>query len=172
MLTVVAGLMPSYLSFAVLLVALVYVPLTIFFANLFERRGSLGLVLRQEYGAAGSTTLYAFAAASLAALPLAYLDQYAGLSASVREALMAFVSREMPEALVRRRTQIVDEAQSATGSASTESRERSVASTARAFAPGSPNSRAGMCRPKQVSVCAPAARSSGPRIVGSVSEWQ
>ena len=34
------------------------------------------------------------------------------------------------------------------------------------------NSRAGMCSPKQVSVCAPASRSSGPRIEGSVSEWQ
>jgi tetratricopeptide (TPR) repeat protein len=74
---------------SVLLVALVYVPLTIFFANLFERRGGVGLVLRQEYGAAGSTTFYALAAASLAALPLAYLDQAAGLSSTVRDSLMA-----------------------------------------------------------------------------------
>lgn len=74
---------------SVLLVALVYVPLTILFANLFERRGGFGLVLRQEYGAAGSATLYALAAASLAALPLAYLDQSAGLSASVRASLNA-----------------------------------------------------------------------------------
>lgn len=74
---------------SVLLVALVYVPLTILFANLFERRGGFGLVLRQEYGAAGATTLYALAAATLAALPLAYLDQAWGLSASVRESLMA-----------------------------------------------------------------------------------
>ena len=74
---------------SVLLVALIYVPLSIFFANLFERRGSFGLVLRQEYATAGSTTLYALAAASLAALPLAYLDQTWGLSASVRDSLMA-----------------------------------------------------------------------------------
>ena len=74
---------------SVLLVALVYVPLTVLFANLFERRGGFGLVLRQEYGAAGSTMLYALAAASLAALPLAYFDQAAGLSASVRESLLA-----------------------------------------------------------------------------------
>ncbi len=73
---------------SVLLVALVYVPLTILFANLFERRGGFGLVLRQEYGAAGSTTLYALAAATLAALPLAYLDQAWGLSASVRASLL------------------------------------------------------------------------------------
>ena len=68
---------------SVLLVALVYVPLSVLVANLFERRGSFGLVLRQEYGAAASTTLYALAAASLLALPLAYLDQAAGLGASV-----------------------------------------------------------------------------------------
>ena len=74
---------------SVLLVALVYAPLTILFANLFERRGGFGLVLRREYGAAAACVLFALAAASLAALPLAYLDQLLGLSASVREALQA-----------------------------------------------------------------------------------
>jgi len=74
---------------SVLLVALVYVPVSILLVNLFERRGSLGLVLRQEYGAAASTTLYALAAASLATLPLAYFDQTTGLSTSVRDSLLA-----------------------------------------------------------------------------------
>src|SRR5215210_2474258 len=74
---------------SVLLVAVVYVPLSILVVNLFERRGSFGLVLRQEYGAAASTTLYALAAATLVALPLAYLDQSAGLSATVRDSLLA-----------------------------------------------------------------------------------
>jgi tetratricopeptide (TPR) repeat protein len=69
----------------VLLIGLVYVPLTVFFANLFEQRGGFGLVLRQEYGATASTTLYALAAASLIALPLAYFDQTTGLSESVRQ---------------------------------------------------------------------------------------
>jgi tetratricopeptide (TPR) repeat protein len=40
-------------------------------------------VLRQEYAAAASTALYALAAASLAALPLAYLDHAAGWGAAV-----------------------------------------------------------------------------------------
>src|SRR3982751_3412673 len=70
---------------AVLLVGLVYVPLMVLFANIFERRGSFGLVLRQEYGAAASTTLYALAAASLLALPLAYIDQAYGLNESVQQ---------------------------------------------------------------------------------------
>ena len=69
----------------VLVIGLVYVPLTVFFANLFERRGGFGLVLRQEYGASASATLYALAAASLIALPLAYFDQTTGLSESVRQ---------------------------------------------------------------------------------------
>jgi tetratricopeptide (TPR) repeat protein len=74
---------------AVLLVGLVYAPVAALLANLFERRGGFGLVLRQEYSATASTTLYALAAASLVALPLAYFDQSAGLSASVRDALLA-----------------------------------------------------------------------------------
>jgi tetratricopeptide (TPR) repeat protein len=74
---------------SVLLVGLVYVPVAVLLANLFERRGSFGLVLRQEYGPAASATLYALAAASLVTLPLAYLDQVSGWSASVREQLVA-----------------------------------------------------------------------------------
>jgi tetratricopeptide (TPR) repeat protein len=74
---------------AVLLVGLVYVPVSVLLANLFERRGSFGLVLRQEYGPAASATLYALAAASLLTLPLAYLDQVSGWSTSVRDQLLA-----------------------------------------------------------------------------------
>jgi len=69
----------------VLLVGLVYVPLLIFFANLFERRASFMLVLRQEYAPAASTAFYALAAASLLALPLAYVAVRTGLQASVME---------------------------------------------------------------------------------------
>jgi tetratricopeptide (TPR) repeat protein len=72
---------------AVLLVGLVYVPVSVLLANLFERRGSFGLVLRQEYAAVTSTLLYALAAASLVALPLAYLDHSRGFSSSVFVAL-------------------------------------------------------------------------------------
>ena len=61
------------------------------------------------------------------------------------------------------------------GSASTELTERRVAATASSLgarAGRSTNSRAGMCSPNRVSVCAPAWRSSGERMLGSVSEWQ
>ncbi|HEX8116003.1 MAG TPA: tetratricopeptide repeat protein [Pyrinomonadaceae bacterium] len=74
---------------AVLLVGLVYVPVAVLLANLFERRGSFRLVLRQEFGTAASATLYALAAATLLTLPLAYIDQASGWSAAVREQLLA-----------------------------------------------------------------------------------
>lgn len=85
---------------AVLMVALVYTPLSVFIANLFERRGSFGLVIRQEYAAAASTALYALAAASLIALPLAYLDQAAGWGASMQksaEALSEMMRQVSPQ---------------------------------------------------------------------------
>ena len=51
--------------------------------------------------------------------------------------------------------------------------ERRLQARARAPRPDrAANSRAGMCSANTVSVWAPAARSSGPRIEGSVSEWQ
>lgn len=74
---------------AVLLVGLIYVPVSVLLGNLFEQRGGFGLVLRQEYGPTASTTLYALMAATLLTLPLAYLDQISGWSTSVREQLLS-----------------------------------------------------------------------------------
>ena len=64
--------------------------------------------------------------------------------------------------------------QSAIGSASTASSDRSVASSAARRAPGgsASNSRAGMCSPNSVIVCAPAAASAAPRMPASLSVWQ
>ena len=59
--------------YSLLITALVFVPVVILMANLFERRGSFGLVLRQEYAATASTLFYALAAANLLAAPLALL---------------------------------------------------------------------------------------------------
>jgi len=72
-----------------LLVALVFVPVAIFFANLFERRAGFGLLLRQEYGATASTIFYAFAAACLLALPLAYAAKATGLESFVYDSTPA-----------------------------------------------------------------------------------
>jgi tetratricopeptide (TPR) repeat protein len=75
----------------VLLIALVFVPVAILLANLFERRGGFGLVLRQEYSSTASAALYALAAASLLALPLAYVAKTSGLEAYVRESIPAML---------------------------------------------------------------------------------
>lgn len=74
-------------------VALVFTPLVVFFANLFERRGNFGLVVRQEFGAVVSTVFYAWAAASLAALPLAALLRWAGTEGAARRAMEAAMQR-------------------------------------------------------------------------------
>lgn len=72
-----------------LLVALVFVPVSVVLANLFERRASFGLVLRQEYAPMAATAFYALAAASLLALPLAYVARATGFEASAIKSLLA-----------------------------------------------------------------------------------
>ena len=66
-----------------LLIAVIFVPLMAFVANLFERRASLGLIIRQEYAPLAATTFYAWAAANLAALPLAWVARVSGFEAAV-----------------------------------------------------------------------------------------
>lgn len=58
---------------SIILILILLVPITAFVANLFERRASFGLVMQQEYAPLASAILYAWAAAHLAAIPLALL---------------------------------------------------------------------------------------------------
>jgi tetratricopeptide (TPR) repeat protein len=64
-----------------LFVAVLLVPMMALIANLFERRASLGLVIRQEYASLAATTFYALTAANIAALPLAWLARATGFEA-------------------------------------------------------------------------------------------
>ncbi|HEX9918670.1 MAG TPA: tetratricopeptide repeat protein [Pyrinomonadaceae bacterium] len=66
---------------SMLLVAVIFVPGLVFFANLFERRGSFNLILQQEYAPAASAVFYAWAAAHLAALPFAVISRLSGFEA-------------------------------------------------------------------------------------------
>jgi tetratricopeptide (TPR) repeat protein len=50
-------------------------------SNLFERRASFGLTLRQEYAPLASTVFYGWAAANLAAIPFALLARASGFEA-------------------------------------------------------------------------------------------
>jgi tetratricopeptide (TPR) repeat protein len=71
-----------------LFIALVFVPVVAFIANLLDRRGRFGLVLQQEYAALASSVFYAWAAANLLALPLALLAHASGFQDDVvRESL-------------------------------------------------------------------------------------
>lgn len=73
-----------FLSIAPLLfIALVFVPVVAFLANLFDRRGSIGLVIQQEYAALASTIFYAWAAAVLLSIPLAILAHTSGFQENV-----------------------------------------------------------------------------------------
>ena len=74
-------------AWSVICVAVVFVPITLLVANLFERRGSFGLVVQQEYATLAAAMFYAWAAASLAALPLVALSRWSGLEAQAFEAV-------------------------------------------------------------------------------------
>ncbi|HYE13347.1 MAG TPA: tetratricopeptide repeat protein, partial [Pyrinomonadaceae bacterium] len=70
---------------ALLFACIVFVPVVVFVSNVVERRASFGLMLRQEYAPVASAVLYARAAASLAALPLAALVRSSGVEAASYE---------------------------------------------------------------------------------------
>ena len=94
----------------VLLIALVFVPVAVLLTNLFERRGSFGLVLRQEYSSTASAALYSLAAASLLALPLAYIAKMSGLEAYVREsipAMLEMLRKSSPQGPTEEETRIM-----------------------------------------------------------------
>lgn len=81
-----AGLFQS--AILLLLVAIILTPVIIMISNLFERRGSFGLVIRQEYASLAATSFYALSAANLVAIPLALLATVSGVEAAYVESAM------------------------------------------------------------------------------------
>jgi tetratricopeptide (TPR) repeat protein len=69
-------------AISLLLIAGVLTPLIAFVGNLFERRGSFGLLLQQEYASLGSTVLYALAIANLWTVPIAIVFNVSGMQAA------------------------------------------------------------------------------------------
>ena len=65
-----------------LLIACIFVPIAILIANLFERRGSFGLVLQQEYVSAASTVFYALTIANLVSLVVSLVFNVTGFQAA------------------------------------------------------------------------------------------
>jgi tetratricopeptide (TPR) repeat protein len=88
-----------------LVLGAVFAPSLIFFANVFERRGSFGLVVRQEYAATLSSLFYVLAAVSLLGVLFVALARWVGFSEgfveSYRESLRlaAEQGRWAPEVL-------------------------------------------------------------------------
>jgi hypothetical protein len=68
-------------AWALLAVGLFFVPITIFVANLFERRASFRVAVQQEYAPLASAMFYGWAAASIVALPLAVIARATGIEA-------------------------------------------------------------------------------------------
>ncbi|MEP6922521.1 MAG: tetratricopeptide repeat protein, partial [bacterium] len=65
-------------AISVLLMAGVLTPIIAFVGNLFERRGSFGLLLQQEYAPLAATVLYVLAIANLLTIPLALFFNLSG----------------------------------------------------------------------------------------------
>ncbi|HEX8561126.1 MAG TPA: tetratricopeptide repeat protein [Pyrinomonadaceae bacterium] len=68
-----------------LVLAAVFVPAAVFCANLLDRRGGFGLVLRQEYSTILSCVFYSLAAVSLLGVVLVALSRGFGFSAGFQE---------------------------------------------------------------------------------------
>lgn len=80
--------------------ALIFIPVTIIIANLFERRASIRLAIQQEYASVASAIFYALAASNIAAIPLAVLAKKSGWVASVSEQYVNYiigVQQKQPE---------------------------------------------------------------------------
>lgn len=63
-------------------IMIVLVPLLALTANLFDRRGSFGLVLQQEYASLASVVFYAFVAANLVSILIAVFFHFSGVQAA------------------------------------------------------------------------------------------
>ncbi|MEJ7709320.1 MAG: tetratricopeptide repeat protein [Pyrinomonadaceae bacterium] len=78
----------------ILLIGLIFVPVCILVVNLFERRGSFGIVLRQEYSSFASTIFYSWATANLIGLPLTLLANASGLRAVIERGFVSMLEEQ------------------------------------------------------------------------------
>jgi tetratricopeptide (TPR) repeat protein len=77
-----AGSLIFQSAISLLLIAGILAPLIAFVGNLFERRGSFGLLLQQEYASLGATVLYALAIANLLTIPIVIIFNITGVQAA------------------------------------------------------------------------------------------
>jgi tetratricopeptide (TPR) repeat protein len=74
---------------SLLFIAVVFCPLALFLANLFERRASFRLLIQQEYAALASTMFYALTASSLIATLLTIAGTLSGVQRTIAARMFA-----------------------------------------------------------------------------------
>jgi tetratricopeptide (TPR) repeat protein len=74
-------------------IALVLVPLLALIANLFDRKGSFGVVVRQEYASLASVMFYVLVATNLATILIALFFHFSGIQA----ASLANMAKQIPQ---------------------------------------------------------------------------
>ncbi|HSE32242.1 MAG TPA: tetratricopeptide repeat protein [Pyrinomonadaceae bacterium] len=79
---------------ALIFIAVVFVPLSLFFANLFERRAGFRLLMQQEYSGLLTTVFYAMTAASVIALALTAVGNVTGLLPRLATRMFEFQSSQ------------------------------------------------------------------------------
>ena len=79
-------------------IAVVFVPLALFFGNLFERRAGFRLLMQQEYSGLASTVFYAMTAASLVALALTFVGNISGVLPQIATRMFEYQSTQ-PDAI-------------------------------------------------------------------------
>lgn len=75
-------------------IAVVFVPLSLFFANLFERRAAFRLLMQQEYSGLATTVFYAMTAASIIALVITLAGNVTGLMPNLARRMFEFQSTQ------------------------------------------------------------------------------
>ena len=70
-------------AMAIVLIAVLLVPILTLVANMFERRGSFRVVITQEYAAVAATMFYVLTAANLISIPIAALLHYSGIESQL-----------------------------------------------------------------------------------------
>ena len=75
-------------------IAVVFVPLSLFFGNLFERRAGFRLLMQQEYSGLATTVFYAMTAASLVALAVTLLGNVTHILPNVATRMFEFQSTQ------------------------------------------------------------------------------
>jgi len=79
---------------SLVIIALVFCPLTLFLANIFERRASFRLLLQQEYAALAATMFYALTAASLITTILTTVGWLTGVQRTLSSRMVAVVMEQ------------------------------------------------------------------------------